>query len=416
MSVRMYHSPSASGMLASSVRSAMTGTSRTPLECVQKDLTAGCEREEETPPLLRTDIMATPSSAATAAGSTYNRGVRLIFSCTIGSTAMTETVSSSAGGRIGSKEDPMLMTRRRVLAGNLSIVNFGGSASATPASRSRRAAAAEADDIARCGGAGGRARAAAAQRRGSALIRLGSGSPSFRFDARVRSAEAAMADGAACVAHKACVRSFCTPPFVARRELEPAWLYSRATPAVPQGIGALLNWRKAAFIYADAGRVPWFGRLVNSHDGADYAQFFEFGDPLCVDAPSTAANSSAALVHTEPDRHFVTRMAGHGGALARICRAVEAGGGGDASAINGSSIIRDLRSGGGLILPVDQFRSGLSYCAYSARFRERFRRARARRKRVVKAADERWVCVHFRWGDVHTQSHLWYNKDRIHRG
>ena len=225
-----------------------------------------------------------------------------------------------------------------------------------------------------------------------------------------------MADGAACVAHKACVRSFCTPPFVARRELEPAWLYSRDTPAYPEGIGSLLNWRKAAFIYADAARVPWFGRLVNSHDGADYAPFFGFGDPLCVDAPSTAANSSAALVHTEPDRHFVTRMAGHGGALARICRAVEAGGGGDASAINGSSIIRDLRSGGGLILPVDQFRSGLSYCAYSARFRERFRRARARRKRVVKAADERWVCVHFRWGDVHTQSHLWYNKDRIHRG
>ena len=127
-----------------------------------------------------------------------------------------------------------------------------------------------------------------------------------------------------CAAHAVCDGRTCYPPFDARRQLLHTFVYSRSDGQRPEGIGSMLQWRKPGLILAAAAQVPWFGRLVNAHDGLDYAPFFGLGDPHC-DAAASGAGPAAA--HRYNGSVYSLKHLSHlRGALVRMCTVIEAAG------------------------------------------------------------------------------------------
>ena len=158
-----------------------------------------------------------------------------------------------------------------------------------------------------------------------------------------------------CTSHALCKNSKCYPPFHARDTLPHTWVYSRSDAQIPEGIGSMLQWRKPGLIYASAARVPFFGKLVNAHDGHDYAPFFGLGDPHC-DPP---ADATAAPRRFNGSSYHLRHLSRLGPGLLRICRVIEAGEGPAALGAASDNILKDLLkrklspAGGAVAFPVD---------------------------------------------------------------
>jgi hypothetical protein len=268
------------------------------------------------------------------------------------------------------------------------------------------------------------------------------------------------AEGRAEPAVRACTSEIRTPQPVARSGFI---LSSDSQHAhIPEGIGAQLNWHKASLIFADAMRLPWIGRIINSHDNLDYVPFLGLGGNDCA-MPTQGNGSLGEVVTLSEGDHFTTiastghrrwhmrssswvDAAGWAVQLREWCNAAERvqmhcrgadgdeceqapraaaqalwataqrstfGGGAtdeygfptapqpDSPPDNGShAVVTPINRSTVLLFPKDMLRSGLNYCLFSPRFRARFARARLRRGRVHKPARERWICAHHRYGDA----------------
>ena len=175
-----------------------------------------------------------------------------------------------------------------------------------------------------------------------------------------------------------------------------------------EGIGSTFQHRKYGFILASAIKARWVGTLKNEHEnpyfdvdddglytsGKDslinYAPLFGFQQDECSedDLLDEQTNKHLHFIYIDEDGYDYPD-------IEDLCKS-----------ISEKSIYPwpNITSNTIIVVDGDDLHENWNYCLFNSYFRNGFYNAQRIRKVIERPTNEKWISVHFRWGDTSTES------------
>lgn len=170
-----------------------------------------------------------------------------------------------------------------------------------------------------------------------------------------------------------------------------------------EGIGSTFQHRKYSLIFADALKGMWIGQLYNQHEletGNHAYKYFGLGDENCQEK-DLFKNSTSFLNYVYTNHSHILFGPGQPSPkplpdIKELCLLIQK----NQTLFHLDAKLRNTV----FVIKCDVLRQNLNYCLFNPHFRNRYYSKQIERGVPLRARNELWISVHFRWGDVATQS------------
>ena len=167
-----------------------------------------------------------------------------------------------------------------------------------------------------------------------------------------------------------------------------------------EGIGSTFQFRKYSLIFADALNGRWIGQLQHAHnvdEGNHALKYFGLGDQNCQEE-DLFHNSTSFLnyIYTNWTHALAPERPIKLPDIKELCLLIQR----NKTVFHLDDKLRRTV----FVFGGDALRENYNYCLFNHYFRKRYYMKQKERRISLRSEHENWISVHFRWGDVATES------------